>query len=184
MIEPRTVKQAETECRTAWEAHPEAIHGWCVHHDTEMEALSEPIVNRIRYIVENKDEDERVVRLDNLRPVLSIKAVAAWKAYEKAIATAQKAYEEVIDPVWEAYDEARTTAREAYEKAKAPAWKAYEKATAPAWKAYEKAWITARKVYEEAIALAWEAYEKAIAPAHKHDVPNHTWNGKSIFQKG
>ena len=129
MIEPRTVKQAETECRMAWEAHPEAEYGWCVHHDTEMEALSEPIVNRIRYIVENKDEDERVVRLDNLRPVLSIEAVAAWKAYEKAIATAQKAY-------------------------------------------------------KEAVATAQKAYEKAVAPAHKHDVPNHTWNGKSIFQKG
>ena len=140
MIEPRTVKQAETECRIAWEAHPEAEYGWCIHHDTEIERLMEPIENRIDYILKYKPEKERITRLDNLRPVLSIEVISARKAYEEATA---------------------------------PAGKVYEEATAPA-----------RKAYEEATAPAWKVFEEAIAPAHRQDVPNHTWNGKSIFQKG
>ena len=157
----RTVEQAKADCIAAWAAHPEATHGWCVHHEVEMEELTEPIENRIRYIVENKAEEEIVTRLDNLRPVLS-----------KVPILTQKAYDEATAPAWKAYREAT-----------APAWKAYDEATAPAWKAYREAIAPAEKAYGKAIAPARKAYGEAIAAAHKQDVPDHTWDGKTIFPK-
>lgn len=117
----RTIKQAEKDCYAAWAAQPNATHGWCVHHEVEFEQLYEPIANRIRYIVQNKSRDEKVCRLDNLRPVSAVSL-------------------SVIPP----------------------AWKLYEETTAPALK----------------------LYEETKAQAHGADVPNHSWNGKSIFKKG
>ena len=126
----RTIKQAEKDCRAAWAAQPEATRGWCIHHGQEWEALSEPIANRIAYILSEKPKSEQVIRLDNMRPMSAASAAIV-----------------------------------------APAWKAYDEATATAWKAYGEAMAPASKAYDEAIALA-----------HRADVPNHTWNGKSIFK--
>ena len=107
----RTIEQAERECREAWERNP-SDYGWCIHHEIEMERLTEPIGNRISFIINNKVPEEIIARLDNLRPVLSRRAIAAEKAYQEAAAPARKAYEEAIAP-----------AKKAYEEAIAPAWK-------------------------------------------------------------
>ena len=186
MIKPRTIKQAKTECLAAWAAHPEATHGWCVHHCIEIEELSESIVSRIRYIVKNKAKDEQVTRLDNLRPVLSISIVLTARAhYREAIATAEKAYDKAIAPIapaLKAYNEATAPALKAYNEATATAMKAYNEATATARKAYNEAMARARKAYDEATAMARKAYDEAMAMAHQRDCPNHTWNGRTIFQ--
>ena len=126
----RTIKQAEKDCRAAWAAQPEATRGWCIHHGQEWEALSEPIANRIAYILSEKPKSEQVIRLDNMRPMSAASAAI--------VATASKAYNEAM--------------------------------------------ATASKAYDEATATAWKAYREAIATAHRADVPNHTWNGKSIFK--
>ena len=148
----RTIEQAEKDCRAAWAAQPEATQGWCIHHGQESEALSEPIVNRIAYILSEKPKREQVTRLDNMRPMsaASVAIVApARKAYREAIATAAKAYDEAI---------------------------------ATAEKAYTKAMAAAVNAHDEAIAPAWKAYDEAKAAAHRADVPTHTWNGESIFK--
>ena len=148
----RTIKQAEKDCRVAWAAQPEATRGWCIHHGQEWEALSEPIANRIAYILSEKPKSEQVIRLDNMRPMSAASAAivaTAWKAYGEASATARKAYDE---------------------------------ATATARKAYDEAIATASKAYDEAKAPAWKAYDEAKATAHRADVPTHTWNGESIFK--
>ena len=198
----KTIEQAEKECREAWKQNP-SDYGWCIHHEIEMEKLTEPIENRISFILKYKATEELITRLDNLRPVISPVAIKAKKAYEEAIALAWKAYEEAIAPAWKAYEEAiapakktydeaiapaektyykaAASARKAYEEAIALAWKAYEEAIAPAWKAYEEAIALAWKSYKKAIAPALKAYDEAIAPAHVQEVPGHTWNGKSIF---
>ena len=67
----KDISDAETRCRAAWAAAPEAQFAWCCHHAIELEALKEPAENRIAYILSDKPEEERVVRLDNFRPVLS-----------------------------------------------------------------------------------------------------------------
>jgi hypothetical protein len=126
----RTIEQAEKDCYAAWAAQPGATHGWCVHHEQEWEELTEPIANRIKYIISSKSGNEQVCRLDNLRPISAASLVA--------IAPARKTYDEAIAP--------------------------------------------AEKTYDEAIAPARKTYYEAIAPAHRADVPNHTWNGNSIFK--
>jgi tetratricopeptide (TPR) repeat protein len=181
--ESRTIVQATDECRKAWKDNP-SQYGWCIHHEIEFEELSKPIENRIGYILSNKSKHEQVTRLDNMRPVstASLKIVlSARKAYDEAIASASKAYDEAIAPASKAYDEAIAPAWKAYNEAKASAWKAYNEADASAWKAYDEAIASASEAYDEAIASARKAYDESIAPAHRADVPNHTWNGKSIF---
>jgi hypothetical protein len=126
--ESRTVAQATDECRKAWKDNP-SQYGWCIHHEIEFEGLSEPIKNRIGYILSNKSKHEQVTRLDNMRPV----SMASLKII------------------------------------------------VPARKAYYEALASARKAYDEALVPARKAYNEAIASAHRADVPNHTWNGKSIF---
>ena len=169
----RTLNQAEKDCRAAWALRPDATHGWCIHHGREWEKLTEPIENRIDYILSYKAKTEQITRLDNMRPVSEASktvVLSARKAHEEAVATAWKAYDEAVAPAWKAYEGAVATAWKAYEGAVATAGKAYDKAVAPAWKAYEGA-----------VATAGKAYDEVVAPAHKNDVPNHTWNGTDIF---
>ena len=44
---------------------------WAVHHMVVCEPLTEPLVNRIRYILTSKDLSERSIRLMALRPVMA-----------------------------------------------------------------------------------------------------------------
>ena len=115
----RTIKQAEKECRAAWALRPDAKYGWCIHHEQEWEELTEPIENRIDYILSYKAKEEQVTRLDNMRPMseVSVKVILkAEKAYNEVIATAEKAYDEAIAPALKAYNETIAPARKAYNK--------------------------------------------------------------------
>ena len=115
------MKRKETEierelrlCRKAWNSPKgrKAKFAWCCHHDVEIEALTEPAENRIKFILSHKNPDEQAIRLRNFRPVLS----------------------------------------------------KLSEACAEAWKAWDE---------------AWKAFY--FSEVHKKDVPNHTWNGRSIF---
>ena len=120
----RTIESAKKDCYAAWAAQPNATHGWCIHHEIEFEPLTEPIANRIEFILSSKSRGEQVCRLDNMRPVSSASLVVvrpALKAYEEAAATAWKAYEEAKAPAWKAYEEAKATALKAYDEATATA---------------------------------------------------------------
>ena len=122
----RTLNQAEKDCRAAWALRPDATHGWCIHHGREWEKLTEPIENRIDYILSYKAKTEQITRLDNMRPVSEASktvVLSAWKAHDEAIAPAWKAYNEAIAPAWKAHDEAIASARKAYNEAIASAHK-------------------------------------------------------------
>ena len=109
----RTLNQAEKDCRAAWALRPDATHGWCIHHGREWEKLTEPIENRIDYILSYKAKTEQITRLDNMRPVSEASktvVLSAWKAYDKAIATAEKAYNKATATARKAYNEAITSA--------------------------------------------------------------------------
>ena len=129
-----------------------ALH---VHHlGPVIEALTEPIENRVSYIRDNKPAHEVETRLQLMRQLtddetamLPTAYVKAWEAYVKAWEAAVKA--------WEVYDEARN----AYVKAR---------------NAYVKAW----EVYVEAMdacAPELEALHARIC------VPDCPWDGKTIF---
>ena len=122
----RTLNQAEKDCRAAWALRPDATHGWCIHHGREWEKLTEPIENRIDYILSYKAKTEQITRLDNMRPVS--------EASKTVVLSARKAYDEAVAPAWKAYNEATASARKAYNEATASAGKAYSEAIAPAHK--------------------------------------------------
>jgi len=64
---------------------------WCIHHESHLEPLTEPIENRVKFIRENKPENEIETRLLNMAPVLHPDRIpervkAAWAEYNKALA--------------------------------------------------------------------------------------------------
>src|SRR5574337_90762 len=88
-----TIEDEAYACRAAWAAMPDAEYGVHIHHGFLAEDLSEPIENRINYILSDKPENERALRLRLMRPI----PVRQWKVYEEAIATARKAYNEALN---------------------------------------------------------------------------------------
>ena len=163
--------KALAECRAAWEAHPEAKWAWCLHHELRLEPLTEPYEARIAYILKHKPKDEQATRLNNFRPVVSklpAEIIKAHGAYAEAWEACDKA-REAFDKAWEAYREAYDKAGEAYREA-------YDKATEAYHKAGE-AYVEAVGVYREAIL----ANTTKLQALHTKDVPQHTWNGNSIF---
>jgi hypothetical protein len=118
-----TIETAEADCRAAWNQFfldngldakamkfidGSPIQGWCIHHEEEYENLTEPIGNRIDYILSSKPKPDQACRLMNLRP-MSLQSIR----------------------------------------------------------------VTGTALAE---------YRKVTGTAHLLDVPNHTWNGKSIFK--
>jgi hypothetical protein len=164
------IEQALKDCREAWAKHPEATIAWCCHHEVQIEPLVHPVEDRIQYILHNKPEQERVIRFTNFRPFVGLLPRGMQKAYadrQKAYADWQKAYAD-------------------WQKAYADRQKAYadrQKAYADWQKAYadwQKAYADRQKAYAD-----WQKADAdckdEINTLHKQQVPNNTWNGKSIF---
>ena len=76
-----------------------------IHHGQWLEELTEPIENRIAFILVNKDPEEQAERLRRMRPFDRKKADADWK---KAYADWEKAYADwkKADADWEKADAA------------------------------------------------------------------------------
>ena len=136
---------------------------WHIHHKVLVEALTEPIENRIKFIKEHKPEHERELRLRLLKPVtgnLPNDVIEARKALVKARKALDKAGE-ALDKAGTAYDkalEALDKAGEAYVKA----WTAYVKAS----EAYNKALLEHREELKE---------------LHAKECPDCPWDGETIF---
>ena len=136
---------------------------WHLHHEGLLEWLTEPLINRVKYVQQKKPTPEIETRLRWMTPVLGTlpaPIAKAWAAYNKASAAYDKA--------WAAYDKARAAydkARAAYDKTRA----AYDKARA----AYDKAWVA----YDKARA----AYLPTIEDLHTIEHPGCPWNGRTIF---
>lgn len=153
------IQSALNACRLAWEQHPEATYGWNIHHEVQIERLTEPIEKRIQYILNFKPRGELITRFNNMRPVVS--------KLSDAYINASEAYHKASD--------ADIKARNAYINAS----KAWYKANG----AYRKAGDAYRKA-SDAYRKAYGAYRKAsdvYMQEHLIDVPDTTWNGRSIF---
>jgi tetratricopeptide (TPR) repeat protein len=114
---------------------------WAIHHQIIAEPLTEPLANRIKYILTQKDQSERAVRLKALRPVMK---PDGWQAeYAKVRAEYDKAGAE-YDKAWAEYNKARAEC----DKVRAECNKAraeYDKA----WAEYDKAWAEYNKARAE-----------------------------------
>ena len=207
----KSIEEELADCRQAFAEHPDAKTVWCCHHEVLVEELTDPFEARISYILSDKPEEERAVRFRNFRPVKDEVTIAktmedveatkaqAWKDYNIAKAQARKdveatkaqaleVFEAAIAQPREVYDAATAKAREVYDAATAQAREDYHTATAKAKEDYKTALAKAGKEYDAASAEAWEVYKTAYKLAEKPSVdllnqewPDHTWNGKSIF---
>ena len=112
-----------------------------IHHGQWLEELTEPIENRIAFILVNKDPEEQAERLRRMRPFDRKKADADW---EKAYADRKKA-----DADWKKADADRKKAYADWEKADAD----WEKADADWEKAYAAPAML--KVHAEVCGCPW-----------------------------
>lgn len=92
--------------------YPVGTPFYALHHNepSPVEFLTEPLINRVRFVLDNKPPHELAVRLAAMRPVLGKLPAAydtAWAAYDTAWAA--------VDTAWAPYD----TARAAYDTARA-----------------------------------------------------------------
>lgn len=87
-VTSEAITKAAEECRAAWAAVPGATHGWHIHHEVLLESLTQPIEERIRFILDEKaryeTEEQIVLRLQLMRPATLNEAIAsayeAWRA--------------------------------------------------------------------------------------------------------
>jgi len=171
------------------------------HHEVFAEPLTEPVENRIRYIIESKT-DNVALRLRLISPVKfdaearkDSKLSKAYAEWSKAGAEYSKAYAErsKADAEWSKAGAECNQARAARDKADAE----YDKADAERSKAYAE-WNKAGAEYDKAHAeysKAHAEYSKAYAergkasaefvqlytPHYKRVFQNSPWNGKTIF---
>jgi hypothetical protein len=187
----KSIEEELADCRAAFAQHPNANLVWMCHHEVLIEPLIEPFENRINYILINKPENERAVRLRNFRPVKNEAAVKlALEAYKAAVKPALEAYNTAVKPAREAYYAAVTPVQEAYDAAVKPDLEAYLAATKPDLEAYLAATKPALEAYNTAVKPAEEVYWAAVKTVRQplikllnQEYPDNTWNGKSIFNK-
>jgi len=73
---------------------------WHIHHNNLCEPLIEPLENRIRYIKQEKPEDERELRLRLLKPVKG-KLPMAWVKADQARVKACQVWDKVCQAWFE-----------------------------------------------------------------------------------
>ena len=156
-----TIKEEAAACRAAWASHPKAKYGTHIHHEIVAENLTEPIENRIAYILSGKPKHEQALRLRLMRPV----AAAALAEYDKAKAAAWADYNKVEAAALAEYDKVRAAALAEYDKVAAAAWAEYDKVAAPALAEYDKVRAAALAEYDKVRAAALAEYDKVAAAA-------------------
>ena len=87
----RSIATEAKACQAAWAAMPKATAGVHIHHEYVAEKLTEPIENRIAYILSDKPQKEQAIRLRLMRPVTA----PAWAEYDKVTAAALAEYDKV-----------------------------------------------------------------------------------------
>ena len=111
-----TIKSELAACRAAFAAY-EAEHGepakyaHGLHHEIDFEEITEPIENRITYILIHKPKNEQAVRFSQLRPVASQAlaefrqvAEAVWAEYKKVTGSSWAEYRKVVAAALAEYD--------------------------------------------------------------------------------
>jgi len=78
-LELKSIEGEAADCRAAWAAVPDAAAGLHIHHQVAAEALTEPIAVRITYMLTQKPQRERALRLRLMRPLKA----PAWAEYER-----------------------------------------------------------------------------------------------------
>ena len=135
-----------------WHCHHDKLIEWCYDYK-----------ERVKYIRENKPENEIELRLKLFKPVKG-------KLPKEVKEAGQKCYE-----MCQKYDEACQKYKEAWQKYY-EAWQEACQKYKEAWQKYYEAW----QKYDEAC----QKYSKEIEELHKQECPDCSWDGKTIFPDG
>ncbi len=180
-----------------------------LHHEVLAEMLTEPIENRISYILSDKPAAEKALRLRMIGPPIIDEQVMADATWQKASAELEKAEAAWLkaEAAWLKADAERHKAYFALQKAEAAWMKAYverqkawaawlkasaelEKASAELEKAYVErqkasaAWLRADAERQKAYAEWQKAsveWQKAYEAHYKRLYPESPWDGNTIF---
>jgi hypothetical protein len=163
-MKSKNITEAAARCRAAWKAAPNAGFAWCCHHRTEVEKLMTGGAEaRIRYILAHKPANEKIVRLDNFRPV-NTKNFPSVSTFEKRAQVAQEESNELqkkLDAIDKQIDKLRASSNPIQRKQNAVENR------------------LCRNLYKASSAII-NAPKRLRAIAHKKDVPDHDWNGTCV----
>ena len=161
--------------------HPGKTVVLFLHHDQFAEILTEPIENRIRFIVEEKNPSEIPTRLKWIQPYIPLPESQAWTDWQKAWTAWQKACADSAkacadsEKAWTDWQKACADSAKACADS-AKAWTDWQKAHADSAKACadsEKAWADWQKAHAD-----WQKAQEPLFMAAHPDCP---WNGKTLF---
>lgn len=150
------IKAEAANTRAAFAVHPNAKFAWCQWHNKHIMPIppDELPEARIQFILSDKPENERVMRLRNFRPVLNQTVAAKWQTKRDAVDEKWQTELNAVNEKWQ------TELDDVYEKWQTKLDDAYEK------------WQTKR-----------DAVNEKLSATHNAEWPDNTWNGKDIFQK-
>jgi hypothetical protein len=131
--------------------------------------LKEPAINRINYILTDKPEHERARRLHEFRPAKGKKIVQAYAEYQRIIAPADDEYHRIIDPAYAEYHRIIDPADAEYQRIlRLRRLRLLRRIIDPAYAEYHR--------------ISDQAYANSgLSALHLADVPDTTWDGKTIF---
>jgi tetratricopeptide (TPR) repeat protein len=159
----KSIEEEASDCRAACAHLKVGDWAWLVHHGILAEPLTEPIENRISYILEYKT-DNVALRLRLLRPLVGDETDAE---FNKAIGEYYKTSAE-FDKINTEFDKAINELYNAYAEP--------DKARGEYYKARDE-YI---KAYAEYYKASTELYKYATMHYHRL-FPDSPWNGKTVF---
>jgi tetratricopeptide (TPR) repeat protein len=190
----KSIEEEAADCRAANAHLKVGDWAWLVHHEILAEPLTEPIENRIKWILETKT-DNVALRLRLLRPLVEDEAMRSDAELDKARAEWSKAIDEYykVRAEWSKALDEYGKARAEYYKVRADWSKAideYNKVSAEYYKAideynkvsaeYDKAYAEYSKAGVEYY-KAYDEYNKSATTHYHRLFPDSPWNGKTIF---
>ena len=92
----KSIEEEAADCRAAFKGFTVGTPAWHVHHAVLCEIVTEPIENRISYILSHKAVAEQALRLRLMRPAYGV--APALAEYKRVQAAALAEYERVKAP--------------------------------------------------------------------------------------
>ena len=139
------------------------------HHEILFEPATEPIENRIAYILSDKPKAEQAIRLRAMRPI----PAQVWLEYQRIEQPALAEYERIRRQARAEYERITQPTLAEYLRIEQPAWEEYLRITQPAWEEY-------RRIKQQ----AWEEYKRITQQVHDaHCTVDCPWDGRTLFPK-
>ena len=178
----KSIDEEAADCRAAWAAAPGATAGLHIHHETLVETVTEPIENRIRFILSGKPEYGRATRLRAMRP-LTADVYADYEAKRDAL---NADYAAKCDALWADYEAKRVLLYADYKAKRESLYADYKAKRAPLYADYKAKRAPLYADYEAKRNVLWADYEAKWDPLNAelhaaHCTTDCPWDGRTLF---